>query len=101
MNHWLLYFDEIQILDVSSAGLISDVISWFWRMGGVVVATSNKVPRRSISQRSPTGTIGAICGCSEGTVTHGRDEGHSRLEEGFDGGTGVDLLVHETYPARI
>ena len=44
MNYWLLYFDEIQLLDVSSAGLISDVLSWFWRMGGVVVATSNKVP---------------------------------------------------------
>ncbi|TDL26009.1 hypothetical protein BD410DRAFT_716262 [Rickenella mellea] len=44
LRHWLLVFDEIQLLDVSSAGLIADVLSWFWRMGGVVVSTSNKIP---------------------------------------------------------
>lgn len=44
LQNWLLVFDELQLLDVSSAGLLSDVLSWFWRMGGVVVATSNKVP---------------------------------------------------------
>ncbi|KAG0707092.1 AFG1-like ATPase-domain-containing protein [Suillus ampliporus] len=44
LRHWVLVFDEVQLLDVSSAGLISDVLSWFWRMGGVVVGTSNKVP---------------------------------------------------------
>ncbi|EGO25507.1 hypothetical protein SERLADRAFT_448478 [Serpula lacrymans var. lacrymans S7.9] len=43
-RHWLLVFDEVQLLDVSSAGLLADVLSWFWRMGGVVVGTSNKVP---------------------------------------------------------
>lgn len=44
LQHWLLVLDELQLLDVSSAGLLSDVLSWFWRMGGVVIATSNKVP---------------------------------------------------------
>ncbi|KAH6913882.1 AFG1-like ATPase-domain-containing protein [Coprinopsis sp. MPI-PUGE-AT-0042] len=44
LHHWLLVFDEIQLLDVSSAGLLSDVLSWYWRMGGVIVGTSNKVP---------------------------------------------------------
>lgn len=44
LRHWLLVFDEVQLLDVSSAGLLSDVLSWYWRMGGVVVGTSNKVP---------------------------------------------------------
>jgi peroxisome-assembly ATPase len=44
LSHWLLVFDEIQLLDVSSAGLLADVLSWFWRMGGVIVGTSNKVP---------------------------------------------------------
>ncbi|KAH7913256.1 AFG1-like ATPase-domain-containing protein [Hygrophoropsis aurantiaca] len=44
LRHWLLVFDEIQLLDVSSAGLLADVLSWYWRMGGVVVGTSNKVP---------------------------------------------------------
>lgn len=44
LNHWLLVFDEMQLLDVSSAVLLADVMTWFWRMGGVVVGTSNKVP---------------------------------------------------------
>ena len=44
LRHWLLVFDEIQLLDVSSATLIADVLSWFWRMGGVIVGSSNKVP---------------------------------------------------------
>ncbi|KIJ49377.1 hypothetical protein M422DRAFT_160910 [Sphaerobolus stellatus SS14] len=43
-RHWLLVFDEIQLLDVSSAGLLSDVLSWYWRLGGVVIGSSNKVP---------------------------------------------------------
>lgn len=44
LNHWLLVFDEIQLLDVSSANLLADILSWYWRMGGVIVGTSNKVP---------------------------------------------------------
>lgn len=44
LRHWLLVFDEVQLLDVSSANLLADVLSWYWRMGGVVVGTSNKVP---------------------------------------------------------
>ncbi|KAH7888878.1 AFG1-like ATPase-domain-containing protein [Phlebopus sp. FC_14] len=44
LRHWLIVFDEVQLLDISSAGLLADVFSWFWRMGGVVIGTSNKVP---------------------------------------------------------
>ena len=44
LRHWLLVFDEIQLLDVSSATLLADVLSWYWRMGGIIVGTSNKVP---------------------------------------------------------
>jgi len=44
LRHWLLVFDEIQLLDVSSATLLADVLSWYWRLGGVIVGTSNKVP---------------------------------------------------------
>ncbi|GLB37031.1 putative AFG1-like ATPase [Lyophyllum shimeji] len=44
LRHWLLVFDEVQLLDVSSAILLADVLSWYWRLGGVVVGTSNKVP---------------------------------------------------------
>ena len=41
---WLLHIDELQLLDIGSATILSDVLGHFWRMGGVVVATSNKVP---------------------------------------------------------
>ncbi|KAF7305969.1 Mitochondrial ATPase [Mycena chlorophos] len=44
LRHWLLVFDEVQLLDISSATLLADVLSWYWRMGGVIVGTSNKVP---------------------------------------------------------
>ncbi|KAG6917320.1 hypothetical protein DXG01_002978 [Tephrocybe rancida] len=44
LHHWVLVFDEVQLLDVSSAVLLADVLSWYWRLGGVVVGTSNKVP---------------------------------------------------------
>ncbi|KAH9942379.1 AFG1-like ATPase-domain-containing protein [Epithele typhae] len=44
LRHWLLVLDEVQLLDVSSATLLADVLSWFWRMGGVVVGSSNRVP---------------------------------------------------------
>ncbi|KAI0314288.1 AFG1-like ATPase-domain-containing protein [Amylostereum chailletii] len=37
LQHWLLVLDEIQLLDVSSATLLADVLSWFWRMGGVLL----------------------------------------------------------------
>ena len=29
---------------MSSATLLADVLSWFWRMGGIIVGSSNKVP---------------------------------------------------------
>ncbi|KAH8108023.1 AFG1-like ATPase-domain-containing protein [Cristinia sonorae] len=44
LRHWLLVFDEVQLLDVSSATLLADVLCWYWRMGGILVGTSNKVP---------------------------------------------------------
>lgn len=44
LRHWVLVFDEVQLLDVSSATLLADVLSWYWRMGGILIGTSNKVP---------------------------------------------------------
>lgn len=41
---WLLAFDEVQLVDIAGAGLINRVLSWYWRLGGVVVGTSNRVP---------------------------------------------------------
>lgn len=50
LRHWLLVFDEVQLLDVASAGLLSETLSWFWRMGGVVVGTSNSLPEDMYAQ---------------------------------------------------
>lgn len=36
---WLLAFDEVQLVDIAGAGLVSRVMSWYWRLGGVVVGT--------------------------------------------------------------
>ncbi|WVR08057.1 hypothetical protein IAU60_005103 [Kwoniella sp. DSM 27419] len=44
LDYHVLYFDEFQLVDASSAALIRDVLSWYWRLGGVVVATSNRIP---------------------------------------------------------
>ncbi|KAK4699334.1 hypothetical protein P7C70_g6928, partial [Phenoliferia sp. Uapishka_3] len=41
---WLLAFDEVQLVDIAGAGLINRVLSWYWRLGGVVIGTSNRVP---------------------------------------------------------
>lgn len=37
-------FDELQLVDASSASLLRDILSWYWRLGGVIVATSNRLP---------------------------------------------------------
>ncbi|SCV67945.1 BQ2448_66 [Microbotryum intermedium] len=42
---WLLAFDEVQLVDIAGAGLLNRVISWYWRLGGVVVGTSNRLPQ--------------------------------------------------------
>jgi len=33
-------FDELQLLDASSAALLRDVLSWYWRFGGVIISCS-------------------------------------------------------------
>lgn len=43
---WLLAFDEVQMVDVAGAGIVKRVIEWYWRLGGVVLGTSNRVPER-------------------------------------------------------
>ncbi|OWZ77983.1 AFG1-family ATPase [Cryptococcus neoformans Bt85] len=44
LEYTVLYFDEFQLIDASSAALIRDVLSWYWRLGGVIVTCSNRVP---------------------------------------------------------
>ncbi|KAK4688538.1 hypothetical protein P7C73_g1566, partial [Tremellales sp. Uapishka_1] len=44
LEYHILYFDELQLVDASSASLLRDVLSWYWRLGGVIVSCSNRVP---------------------------------------------------------
>lgn len=41
----ILLFDEIQLVDVASAGLLRRTLEAYWRLGGVVVGTSNRIPK--------------------------------------------------------
>ncbi|KWU41050.1 hypothetical protein RHOSPDRAFT_23715 [Rhodotorula sp. JG-1b] len=54
---WLLAFDEIQLVDIAGAGLVSRVMSWYWRLGGVVVGTSNRVPEDLYKQGIQRSTL--------------------------------------------
>nr|CDI52426.1 related to ATPase family protein [Melanopsichium pennsylvanicum 4] len=46
LNHGhILLFDEIQLVDVASAGLLRRTLEAYWRLGGVVVGTSNRIPK--------------------------------------------------------
>ncbi|CAH7666152.1 AFG1-like ATPase-domain-containing protein [Phakopsora pachyrhizi] len=47
---WLLAFDEIQMVDVAGAGILSRVLEWYWRLGGVVIGTSNRSPEHMYDQ---------------------------------------------------
>ncbi|GAA5999954.1 uncharacterized protein JCM10292_003554 [Rhodotorula paludigena] len=54
---WLLAFDEVQLVDIAGAGLVSRVMSWYWRLGGVVVGTSNRVPEDLYKQGIQRATL--------------------------------------------
>ncbi|PWN51519.1 hypothetical protein IE53DRAFT_47792 [Violaceomyces palustris] len=41
---YILLFDEIQLIDVASAGLLRRTLEAYWRLGGVVIGTSNRMP---------------------------------------------------------
>ena len=40
----VLAFDEIQLVDIAGAGILRRVLTWYWRLGGVVIGTSNRLP---------------------------------------------------------
>ncbi|GAA6033705.1 hypothetical protein JCM8097_004391 [Rhodosporidiobolus ruineniae] len=54
---WLLAFDEVQLVDIVGAGLVSRVMSWYWRLGGVVIGTSNRVPEDLYKQGIQRATL--------------------------------------------
>lgn len=40
----ILLFDEVQLVDVASAGILKRVLEAYWLLGGVVVGSSNRLP---------------------------------------------------------
>ncbi|PBK70636.1 hypothetical protein ARMSODRAFT_1017446 [Armillaria solidipes] len=74
---YVLLIDEVQLQDVSSALLLSDVLIWYWRMGGVVVGTSNRVPEDLYVngvQRERLGAFGGALRARCEVVNVGDDE---------------------------
>ncbi len=41
---WLLCFDEFQVTDIASAAVMKEVFHNMFRMGAVMVTTSNRLP---------------------------------------------------------
>ncbi|KAA1087768.1 hypothetical protein PGT21_036451 [Puccinia graminis f. sp. tritici] len=54
---WVLAFDEIQMVDVAGAGILSRVLEWYWRLGGVVIGTSNRLPEHMYDQGVQKSTV--------------------------------------------
>jgi len=73
----VLAFDEVQLVDIAGAGILRRVLTWYWRLGGVVVATSNRLPsdlyQQGIQQeqfQSFLGHLSARCPPYEIRSTH-------------------------------
>ncbi|KAF8740218.1 AFG1-like ATPase, partial [Rhizoctonia solani] len=87
---WLLHIDELQLLDIGSATILSDMLAHFWKMGGVVVATSNKVPgelyKNGLGAERVKGFIAALeARCDVFTVGGGLDWRRGEYEDEIDG----------------
>ncbi|PLW13168.1 hypothetical protein PCANC_18626 [Puccinia coronata f. sp. avenae] len=54
---WILAFDEIQMVDVAGAGILSRVLEWYWRLGGVIIGTSNRLPEHMYDQGVQKSTV--------------------------------------------
>ncbi|KAK0554041.1 hypothetical protein OC846_002262 [Tilletia horrida] len=60
----VLLFDELQLVDVASANLLKRVLEAYWRLGGVVIGTSNRLPEelytRGVQREAMLGFLEAL-----------------------------------------
>ncbi|WVQ74984.1 hypothetical protein IAR50_004592 [Cryptococcus sp. DSM 104548] len=78
LRYSVLYFDEFQLIDATAAALIRDVLSWYWRLGGVIVTCSNRVPEdlyhHGVQRERLSGFLDALKSrCEVVQVDGGRD----------------------------
>ncbi|KAJ9100959.1 hypothetical protein QFC19_005355 [Naganishia cerealis] len=89
LEYHILYFDELQLVDASSASLLRDILSWYWRLGGVIVATSNRLPEdlyhHGIQRERMASFLSALKSrCVVHEVNGGRDFRLGRNEEDIE-----------------
>lgn len=69
LDYHILYFDELQLIDASSATLLKDVLGWYWRLGGVILFCSNRLPEdlylNGVQRERMAGFLDALRGRSE------------------------------------
>ncbi|UZJ52418.1 hypothetical protein CBS101457_001738 [Exobasidium rhododendri] len=84
----VLVFDELQLLDIASATLLRRILTSYWRLGGVVVATSNRVPEdlyeNNVQRRSLIAFLGALKERCPVVEVSGKDWRLERWKEGWD-----------------
>ena len=84
----VLVFDELQLLDIASATLLRRILTSYWRLGGVVVATSNRVPEdlyeNNVQRRSLVAFLAALKERCPVVEVGGRDWRVERWKQGWD-----------------
>lgn len=84
----VLVLDELQLLDIASATLLRRILTSYWRLGGVVVATSNRVPEdlyaNNVQRRSLVAFLGALKERCPVVEIGGRDWRIERWKDGWD-----------------
>lgn len=83
----VLVFDEIQLLDIASATLLRRILTSYWRLGGVVVATSNRVPEdlyaNNVQRRSLVAFLAALKERCPVVEVGGKDWRVERYKQGW------------------